>query len=96
MHIDPILIEEPISKDEWLIETEKPCLMDDLVWLDEARKNNDNRDFLDVTALSNEITSIVIDNESKEKRQRVDSFSSVNKGKGSIVDDADETGDDID
>jgi len=41
LHIDPILIEEPASEDEWLIETEKPCLTDDLAWLDEARENNE-------------------------------------------------------
>ena len=68
MHIDPILIEEPASDDEWLVETEEPCLMDDIAWLDEAREKDEDRDFLDVTALDNEGTSIAVDNESREKR----------------------------
>ena len=60
--------------------------MDDLAWLDEERENNEeDKDFLDITTLSNEITSIVVDNEFKEKRQRVDSSSSVDKGKGPVV-----------
>ena len=70
MHIDPILIEEPVSEDEWLVETEESCLTDDLVWLDEARKSKDKY-FLDVTALCYEITSIAVDNEFREKRLRV-------------------------
>ena len=38
-----------------------------ILHVDEARENNEDRDFLDVTALSNEITSIVVGNESREK-----------------------------
>ena len=62
---------------------EEPCLTNNLAWLDEARENND-RDFLNVTAFSNKITSIAVDNESREKRQMV-YCSSADKGKGSIV-----------
>ena len=101
LHIDPILIEEPASDDEWLVETEEPCLMDDIAWLDEVReedeaREDEDRDFLDVTALGNEGTSIAVDSESREKRQRVDSCSSMDKGKGPVIDDVDETRDDID
>ena len=39
--------------------------------------------------------SIAVDSESREKRQRVDS-SSMDKGKGPVIDDVDETRDDID
>ena len=61
--------------------------MDDIAWLDEAReedeaREDEDRDFLDVTALDNEVTSIAVDNEFKEKRQRLDSCSFMDKGKG--------------
>jgi len=96
LHIDPILTEEPASEDEWLVETEEPCLTDNLAWLDDARADDEeDNDFLDVTAISSENTRIAGENESRAKRQRVDSSSSVDKGKGPAVDD-DETGDDID
>ena len=86
MYIDPILIVDLASDDEWLVETEKPCLMDDIVWLDEARKKMmqvklmRTEFFLDFTTLSNEGSSIAVDNEFREKRQRVAS-SSVDKAK---------------
>ena len=52
LHIDLILIEQSASGDEWLVETEKSCLTDDLAWLDEVREDNEKvRKFLDVTAL---------------------------------------------
>ena len=38
----------------------------------------------------------MIDNESGKNRQRIASFSSMDKGKGSVVNDADEIEDDID
>ena len=44
MHIDPILIEK-------LVKIEKPCLTDDLAWLDETREDNEDKEFLDITAL---------------------------------------------
>jgi len=75
LHIDPILIEKSASDDEWLVETEEPCLMDDIAWLDEAKEEdearevNEDKDFLDVTALGNEVASIAIDNESKKKKK---------------------------
>ena len=73
LHIDPVLIEEP-ARDEWLVKTEEPCLMDDIAWLDEVREEDEARVdediyFLDVTALGNEGTSIAVDNESREKRK---------------------------
>ena len=37
----------------------------------------------------------MVDNESREKRQRVESFL-MNKGKGSVIDDIDKIGDDVD
>ena len=95
MHIDSILIEESASDDEWLVETEEPCLTDDIEMLDEAREDNEDRDFLEIIAHRNEITSIAVDNQSREKRQR-DNSSSVDKEKGPTVDDVDETEDDID
>jgi len=67
----------------------RACLTDDIAWLDEAREDNEDIDFLDVTALGNEITSIAVDNESREKRQRVDISSFVDKGKGPAIDDMD-------
>ena len=73
LYIDPSLIKVSTSNDEWLVETKEPCLMDDIAWLDEAMEEDEDRDFLDVTAL---------DNESREKRQRVDNCSSMDKEKG--------------
>ena len=50
--------------------------MDDIAWLDEARKEDETRekdeykDFLDVTTLVDESSSIAVDNESREKRDK--------------------------
>ena len=38
----------------------------------------------------------MVDNEFREKRQRFDSSSSMDRGKGSVVDDVEEIKDDID
>ena len=62
MHIDPILIEEPASDNEWLVKTKEPHLTDDNSWLDEARVDNQHRYFLDVTGLGYEISSTAVDN----------------------------------
>ena len=67
-YIDPILIEELNSKDEWLVETEEPCLTNDLAWLDEAKEDNKDKDILDVTAISeNTSIAVVISLEQRDK-----------------------------
>ena len=60
------------------------------------RQGKTRTEILDITALDNESTSIAVDSESREKRQRVDSCSSMDKGKGPVIDGVDETMDDID
>ena len=63
----------------------EPCLIDNLAWLDEAREDNEDIEFLDISALSNEITSIVVDNESREKRQRSIVLLPWTKGKDPLL-----------
>ena len=53
------MIKEPVSEGEWLVKIEELCLADDIAWLDEAMKDNEeDRDFLDITALSNELLTL--------------------------------------
>ncbi|ONK80578.1 uncharacterized protein A4U43_C01F19410 [Asparagus officinalis] len=78
--LDPILLEEASTDDEWIMEEEDPCLPDDLTWLD---GDDGDIEHLDVAAISNLATGEeTLEDVLHTKKQRVnDSSSSVQRGK---------------